>query len=338
MAAHDAFLAAFYGRLARGLEAGLPIVGILQHERALSSHDRELDRCIVKIERGGTFAEAAREAPRLFPGVNAQLVAAGEEAGTLPSLFHGLARDAEHRLSVRARLVRAMIEPAAVLFVILFILPAVRTYLKISTEEVADRHLPHDAWRVFYLDYAGPPLLALVGVAAVGAAVALLLPALLGKANWSRLLEVTPLAGPLVRGRQYARTAATASFALAAGLPIARVLGIAGQASGSRAVAMRAERVTADVVAGGTLAESSIRRRLFPSEAAMDLEAAERSGTLDRALLQMAENWQADVDRRVALLAKFILVAAIVAVAGLMVFTVFQMLVEGLGSAFRELG
>lgn len=138
------------------LEAGaavVPALATLEQQTAKPAFRSVLHKVRCAVEDGGRLSEALRDNASIFTEVFCTMVAAGETTGTLPKVFDQLSDLAYRRYQVRNTIVGAMIYPALVcvlsVFVIGlllgFVVPRFRTlFLDLNAE------LPATTW--FMLD------------------------------------------------------------------------------------------------------------------------------------------------------------------------------------------
>ena len=138
------------------LEAGaavVPALTTLEQQTAKPAFRSILHKVRCAVEDGGRLSEALRDNASIFTDVFCTMVAAGEMTGTLPKVFDRLSDLAYRRYQVRNTIVGAMIYPALVcvlsVFVIGlllgFVVPRFRTlFLDLNAE------LPATTW--FMLD------------------------------------------------------------------------------------------------------------------------------------------------------------------------------------------
>jgi general secretion pathway protein F len=171
-------VALFTYELAVLLQAGFPVDRALIAAQA-SVSDRALRKAVAEITEavrgGGSFAEALRLHPALFPPLYAALVEAGEASGALSQTLERLAEDLGKADAFRNAVTSALLYPVllvvlavvSVLFILTVVVPSFRPMLLDAGVE-----LPWSMTLLLFasdLLQAGGGVLALIAAAALGA-------------------------------------------------------------------------------------------------------------------------------------------------------------------------
>ncbi len=283
-------------QLADALGAGIPLVETLvEFSRTWPSPRvrRMLDQVRSEVEAGGGFAAALARWPRAFPRAYVEAVRAAEESGRLDTVFAELAEDLEWQDEIASKVTSALLYPAillaavagvATLFVtVLF--PKLRPLFEATGVELPlfTRILlgiSDVVVRWWYLLPATPVV--------VTTAVVLGLRTRTGRVAWHRAKLALPGVRRVVRHLLAARFARTAATLLDAGTSMPHALAIGGASVDNIPFTRALERAREDVVAGSTLADALERTGFFGPLDVRMIAVGERSGTLVRALGNLA--------------------------------------------------
>jgi general secretion pathway protein F len=322
----SATLAVWTRQLAGLVGSGLPL------ERALTALADEADaprqrellaHLKSEVNAGSSFARALATAPREFDEVYRAVVAAGEQSGALGAVLERLADDLEARQALRAKVAGAMLYPAIISVLALFIVIALLTYVVPQIAEAfasGRRALP--TLTVVMLAISGfvRQWGWAMALAAVGAGVAYAL-ARRGEAFRERsdaAMLTLPLFGRLARGYHAARFAGTLSMLANAGVPILKALQAAAETIGNRALRADALDALVQVREGAPLAAALAAKKRFPGLIAMFSRLGEQTGRLPEMLDRAAKQLAGEVQRRALALAT-ILEPLLIVVMGLVV-------------------
>ncbi|HXG62036.1 MAG TPA: type II secretion system F family protein [Planctomycetota bacterium] len=332
--ARRADVALFTRQLGDLLKAGVPLNRALRTLAAQTSN-QELSGVVAEIEKavsaGSSLHEALGRFPRLFPPLYASMVRAGETGGFLEDALRRLASFLEKDEELRSRIASALAYPAllivigtfAVGFLMVFFIPRFSEIfaklgddLPVPTRIVmAASSFVRDGW---------PFLLG-------GLAVAMVLGRRAGETRrgrrvLDRLRLRAPLFGEVVRKSAVARFARTLGTLLKSGVPILEALSISKEALGNAILRDDVDEAAAGVRQGRSLAEILRRTRSFPPMVTDMIAVGEESGNLDEVLLQVADSYDAQVDRAVRVFVALFEPALLVLMAALVGFVVISML------------
>jgi len=304
-------LSLFVQQLAALLAAGLPL------ERALAAladgaptlaQQQLLASLRAEVKAGASFAHALGQQPQQFDASLRSVVAAGEQGGQLAAVLQRLADDLQQRQLLRQRLLAAALYPAIVTLFALMVVLFLMTYV-----------VPQVA-QAFADGQRSLPLLTVLMLAASDALrawgwlAALLLAVAAGALIWARQRPALrlrldtawlrlPLLGPLARGYNAARFAATLAMLTAAGVPVLRALHTAADTLNNQA--LRADALAALVLVreGAPLAHALAAHPRMPPLLVLFARLGEQTGQLPAMLERAAEQIGADVQRRALRLA-----------------------------------
>lgn len=289
---------------------------------AAQSEDMRLREVLSAVHahlvEGHRLSEAMARVPGAFPPLYRAMVAAGEGAGALPVVLERLADWLESQQALRAKLLTALIYPAALALTAGAVVAALMGFVVprvVEQFESMGRELPWLTRAVIATSdalVAWGPLLALAMVAAaIGAAALLRRPG--PRLRFDRLVLKLPLVGRLVRDVNAALMARTLATVVASGLPLMEGLAITARTVGNRALREATEGMVAAIREGGSLSAAMRRAGIFPPTLLQLASSGEDSGRLapllDRAADYLDREFQAFTAAVLALLEPAIIVA-----------------------------
>ena len=338
-------IALFSRQLATMMRAGLPLVRAfdLVASGAKAPRYAEMVRTVQRdVAAGVSLAEALGKHPAAFDELYRNLVAVGEQTGTLDATLARIATYQETAAATRRKLRKAMTYPVLVLLaagaVAAVLLVAVVPQFE-AVFAAAGADLPaftrfviaaSDVLQAWWWAFVLIPLALAVGLA-IGWRRS---PRLRVLAD--RLVLPLPVMGRVVANAAVARIARTLATAMAAGVPLVEALaGVAG-AAGNAVYAQALGKVRAAVAEGAPLHGSLGEAGVFPNVVVQMVAVGEESGQLEEMLGRVADQFEAEVaeavDNLTTLLEPLLLGVLGVVVGGLVVamyLPVFQ-----LGNAF----
>ncbi|KAF1022385.1 MAG: putative type II secretion system protein F [Paracidovorax wautersii] len=297
---------------------------IIARDHPVARLARVLAAIRTDVEAGLPLSAALRRHPQAFDALYADVVAAGELAGTLDTLLDRLASHLEKTEALKSRLRAALMYPAAVLAVALAVVAVIMAVVVPAFQDLfaafgAELPVPTQAvialstWLVTH----GWLMLALLVASAIAAWQAVRRSPRL-RAALEHLLLRLPLAGALLRQSAVTRWTRTLATLFAAGVPLVEALACVGSACGNGRYHAATLRIRQDVAAGSSLSHAMAATRLFSPMALQMAAVGEESGALDRMLAKAADWHEAEVDSRIAGLASLV-EPVLVVVLGLLV-------------------
>jgi len=301
-------VALFARELATLLSVGMPLVEAL--ETLARQHHGGFRLVLLalrdRVTNGQSLAAAMRESPDgVFDRFCVQIVAVGEESGTLEE---SLTRLAEFRLrwqQLSGKLLAALIYPAIVLasaisvslFLMTFVVPSI---IEPLIEQGRDLPLPtrivkaiSDAVRDHgWLLAAGVVLVVTLLTAATRMAAT--------RTFIDRLLLRVPLLGVLILKSAIARVAVVMATMLRSGIVFTHAVDVAADMTGNAVLRHALMQWKTAIVAGGDVAGALHALGVFPPLVAQLLAVGQQSGQLEPMLERLAD----DYDRQVALAAQ----------------------------------
>ena len=336
----------FTTQLATLSGAGIPIVKaltILEGQTRPGPFKSVLGELVEDVSGGMATSEAMAKHPGVFDTLYSSMVRAGESAGVLDAILRRIATFREKAAAMRSKLVGAMVYPAVVAFVAVGVVSAVIVFVIPRFEDIFasfDAELPaitqtllnvsRFAVGYWYVVFGVPVLL-------------LLLHLHLMRSNQgyryrvhSFLLRVPVLNGVLGKSliASFSRTFGTL---IEAGVPHLDALSIVRDTSSNEVLIEGVERIRRTVREGEGIARPMGESRIFDDLVVNMVDVGEATGELDSMLLQVADAYEAAVDRRVDALFKLIEPALLIGMAVVVGFIVVALFMP-LMSIMSQLG
>lgn len=118
------------------IDKGLEIIARSKKEPTTS---RVVAEIIKKLKSGNSVSEAFQTNKKDFDPLYLNLIAIGEKAGKLPSVFSGLAGDLKFQQALKAKVMQAMTYPAIILFVCILCVLFVFNYIVPQMGSIFDK-------------------------------------------------------------------------------------------------------------------------------------------------------------------------------------------------------
>lgn len=325
-------VAIFTRQLATMMKAGVPMVQSFDIvAEGLDNHSMSELVTEVKNEvaSGTSFAQSISKHPKYFDELFCNLVASGEQSGTLETMLDRIATYKEKTEALKAKIKKATTYPIAVL-VIATIVTGILLVKVIPSfaESFANfgSELPAFTLLVVSLSEAVQEwwLYIIIGIIAAiyifkearqrSPVVAMAV---------DRIALKLPIVGSIVFNSIIARFSRTLSTTFAAGVPLVDALDAVSGTAGNIIYANAIKRIRDDVTTGQQLFVSIRATNLFPNMLLQMVSIGEQSGALDDMLEKVAIHYENEVDNAVdnltALLEPIIMSFLGVVIGGLMI-------------------
>ncbi|TDF80249.1 type II secretion system F family protein [Pseudomonas sp. H9] len=276
------------------------------------------------ISAGSSLADALRKHPAYFDALYCNLIAAGEQSGSLNTVLEQVANLQEQRQALRARLKKAMSYPLIVLLTGLgvsglLLLEVVPQFQAMFNGFGAE--LPAFTRRVIGLSdwlaqYVGWLLVCAVG-SAWGLRHAYQRQPVFRLWCLRQVLKL-PVVGALLSHTALARFARTLATSFAAGVPLVEALGPVAGACGNPLYEQAVLRLRKDLASGQALSQAMGSSGLFPPLLQQMCAIGETGGTLDDMLARVASHYESAIEGLLDNLAS-LLEPLIVLILGLLV-------------------
>jgi len=304
----SADIAFFSRQMATMMSAGVPLVQAFDIVGRGHNNPSMQDMILsikADVEGGTSLTEALRKHPIYFDELFCSLVHAGEDAGVLETMLDRIAAYKEKTESIKKKIKKAMVYPAAVIIVgvlvtaiiLMFVVPVFEDlFNSFGAELPAFTQIVVNMSR-FMQDYWWAVIMGL----------ALLVMVL--NQTWRRspkFREIidrgmlhTPIFGPVFHKSALARFSRTLSTMFAAGVPLVEALDSVAGATGSVVYGFAVKEMRDDVATGQSLRLAMEQQDLFPHMVRQMVAIGEESGALDDMLAKVADYYEEEVDNAV---------------------------------------
>jgi general secretion pathway protein F len=281
------------------LASGVPLIDSL---RALSEENSSVWRGLLvnirdRVSGGASLSRALEAYPKVFPEFYINMVAAGEQSGTVDKILTRLADFLEKQTVIRSKVRTAMIYPVFMTSVGIIVMSFLFTFVVpkiVKIFENARAALP----LVTVILIAVSNLFVHYWWAMIAAAAAGVLGARSLQRRNSRFLDGVKLRlpGNVMQSLYFGRFTRTLGFLLEGGLPMLRSLELSAKSVGNTVLRERIILAAERVAEGGRLSSSL---EGFPSVLLQLISTGERSGTLAEILNKTADSYEEEFERRV---------------------------------------
>jgi len=337
----------FNRQVASFARLGIPI------SKGLSILARDVDDAEFKLliesvrqdlEEGRPLQDALARFPETFSALHVEVVRAGESTGNLAVILEELNAHATAMQRIKARILEAVFYPAVistaifgfVLFFLLELAPQFRDMIvKRSTAMAAsssagfrgeDPLAPYPLTRALFAlsDVVGDPVV--LSLLLIGTAVAVVLGVRrfrrLGE-EWDDVLFGLPLFGRLFEGAALMKITRTMRDLLQNGISMVETLRLTARTVGRNRLQQKLDELRRAVEEGGSFSRNLAGGDVFPDTMVWKLQMAEEKGLIERALEELASEFEVAVDRQTALITKLLAPIILVGMGGV-VFVMFM--------------
>jgi type IV pilus assembly protein PilC len=298
----------FTRQFATMIDAGLPLVQcleILASQQDNRAFKKTLTEIRQSVEGGLTFAAALKQHPKVFSGLYANMVEAGEAGGILDTILNRLAQYMEKAMSLKKRVKSAMIYPstiitvavAVVIFLLVFVIPTFKAMFEgfgatLPLPTVIVLELSRITRQYFLV------MLGIIAGAIVGLRYWYSTPA--GKLSIDTFLLKTPVFGILIRKVAVAKFTRTLGTLISSGVAILDGLEITARTAGNKVVENAVMRTRASIAEGKTISDPLRASGVFPPMVVQMIAVGEQTGALDAMLGKIADFYDEEVDTAVS--------------------------------------
>lgn len=300
-------LAIFTRQFSVMIDAGLPLVQcleILATAQENKGFAKALSDVRGSVEAGSTLANGLRLYPKIWDGLYANMVEAGETGGILDTILQRLSGYIEKAVKLKRAVQSAMIYPVAVLLIaggVIFLLlwKVVPIFATLFAGLGVDLPLPTRI--VIGLsnaigEFAIPMIL--VGVAAAyGLKKYYETPN--GRMMIDRIILKLPLLGDLMRKIGVARFTRTLGTLITSGVPMLEAMDITARTSGNAVIEEAILTVRRAIETGRTIVDPLRETGVFPNMVVQMIGVGEQTGALDSMLNKVADFYEDEVDAAV---------------------------------------
>jgi len=330
-------MATVYSQLASLLRGGVPLLKSLAVLRDQSSNKNLkaiLEEVYHRVEDGSTLADAMVRFPRAFNEMAVNMVRAGGEGGFLEDALERVASFTEQQEDLKGRTISAMVYPlllgtAGTLVVsglIVFFVPK----FALMFERLRERgELPWATELLLWISDTSRAWGWLIILIAVGIGFWLNIKVQTdeGRRKADYLRIKIPMIGPIFLSFAVARFCRVLGTLLHNGVPILKALEISRDAAGNKVLTEAIAKASENISAGQSLASPLAASGHFPKMVVEMIAVAEESNTLDKVLVEMADDLEKRTSRQLDLFVRLLEPLMLIGLAAVVLVVVIALLV-----------
>jgi type IV pilus assembly protein PilC len=258
------------------------------------------------VREGAPLSKALGEFPAIFDEIFVGLVAAGEEAGTLPESFRKLGEGLRWADELSSQITKMMLYPtftivvliAVAMFMMLYLVPQLSGFIKSAVGELPPQTKLMLAISEFVVAHWGKMLLTpfvLAGSAWIFIATS-------GEETLRKLDRLKfklPMVGSVMEKVALARFTSLFSMLYASGVPILKSLDVCKGAAGNRHLAAAIAGVQELIMGGKSLSQSFEISGLFPNLVMRMIRIGETTGDIDKSLNNVTYFYNREIQERI---------------------------------------
>ncbi len=275
---------------------------VLSGETKSSSFKTVINDVAASIRNGNTLSHAMSRHPKVFDRLYVHVVGIGEQSGTLEENLEYIVTQLEKARDLKQKLIAAMIYPAIIFFLAVFIAAGLIVF-------ILPRLLPVFASFDVELPLTTKVLIGIssffenYGFIAVGAFVGALILirvlAIVPSVNFilARMALVVPIFGPIVRNLNLAFLSRTMETLIRSGVSMSEALEITSDSLGNAAYRRKLHSFMGPIKEGrGLGTEFEAEESFFPTTFSRMVSVGERSGGLEKSFNYLAVFYEKEVD------------------------------------------
>jgi type IV pilus assembly protein PilC len=318
-------LAVYSRQLSVLIDAELPLIqslGILEEQQKNQYFKNVIKTVKEDVEAGSTLNQAKRKHPKAFDDLYCNLIASGEQSGSLDIMLRRLAEFIEKNVAIRAKVKQAMIYPVAIVifavFVAIFMLWKVIPIFATIFRDLGAELPALTAFVVKLSEFVEKNIIfVFLGLIAFVLAFRYYRGTTPGRWTTDRLLLKMPLFGSLLYKVAMARVTRTLATLISGGVPMLEALKITSTTSGNVVIEKEIIDARKLVSEGKTMSESFKASGRFPTMMLQMINVGEATGTLDEMLSKLANFYDEEVDTTVSALLSILEPILLVFVGGI---------------------
>jgi type IV pilus assembly protein PilC len=301
-------LAVYSRQLSVLIDAELPLIQsltILTQQTKNKYFKRVITSVREDVEAGSTLNQAKRKFPKAFDDLYCNLIASGEQSGSLDIMLRRLAEYIEKIVRLRSKVKQAMIYPVAIVIfavvVAIFLLwKVIPVFASIFIELGAQ--LPGLTAFIIALSrfVSGNILFIFIGIIALVVGFRYFRRTKQGRWMTDRWILKIPLFGELLRKVAISRITRTLSTLVSGGVPMLESLKITSTTANNVLLEAAMMEARQKVAEGQSLTEALKQTGHFPFMLTQMVSVGEATGTLDEMLTKLADFYDEEVDASVS--------------------------------------
>ncbi|MBI2521173.1 MAG: type II secretion system inner membrane protein GspF [Bdellovibrio sp.] len=285
-----------------------------------------------KVNEGSSLARALADYPKVFDNVYVNMVEAGESSGTLDIVLLRLADFTESQVKLKNKIKGAMIYPVIMIvfgsvmmgIIFAFVIPKITKIFITMKKELPvttkiciwiSGTIQNYWWAILLSLFLGYIVFKKYTNTESG------------QSQWHRLLLKMPQVGTLVTMINVSRFCSTLATLLNSGVPILTSMKIVKNLISNVHIQNAVEDAKISIAEGGSLAIPLTKSHLFPSMVTHMIGLGEKSGELEPMLQIIAENYDDQVNSKLAGLTSVLEPVMMVAMGSAVAFIVFSVVV-----------
>lgn len=337
--------------LATMIKSGLPLteaVDVLCSEASSPAMEKILNDARSNIQKGQPFSTVFSKYPDAFDEVFLTMIRAGEESGTLEKSFKYLGQQLYAEYELKQRIKSTLAYPIVVILatlalgiaMLVFVVPRIAPVLLRLSQ---DFPLPPHTIIILKvgLFLSNNLLLLLVGIFVILFLMLTLTQSRAGRKISTRVIYRLPVVSKLTLALALARFNRTLSILLRSGVPIITALQVSSGTLVLPKYQKSKELFSTEVKKGTSLAEIFKKSNLFPPIMTRMIATGEKTGTLDKLLLDLAGFYEEEVSNSLKALTSVIepiLMLGIGVGVGIIVVSIIAPIYSFVGSLSQSIG
>lgn len=326
-------LAIYSRQLSVLIDAELPLIqslNILAEQTKNKYFKKVIEAIREDVEAGSTLNQAKRKFPKVFDDLYCNLVASGEQSGSLDIMLRRLAEFLEKIVKLKAQVKQAMIYPStivvfAIIVVIFMMWQVIPVFANIFTELGAT--LPSLTAFVLAVSHFVQKYIIFIflGIIALIFLLRFARKTEKGRKIFDSMTLKLPLFGTLLEKVGLSRITRTLSTLLSGGVPMLESLKVTSTTSGNVIIEDHIMRSRTMVAEGTSLTDAFKEVGAFPFMMVQMVGVGEATGTLDEMLVKLADFYDEEVEASVAALLSVLEPVLLIFVGGLVGMIVVSM-------------
>lgn len=288
--------------------AGIPILRIVEGLRDTTDNkvlSDALNNVVESLNQGQTLANALAAYPHIFNSLFISLVEVGESTGQLEQAFLQLSHYFQLELDTRRRVKAAMRYPMFVCIVMVLAMVVINIYVIPAFTGIFASLGSELPWTTrflmatsdFFVNYIA---YLVIGFILLGFMWWRYIHTKAGRLRWHYWLLRIPIVGPLIKRILLARFCRSFAMMLSAGVPIVRVLTLAGNATSNDYLTKAILDMGDQLASGSSLSVVAKQSRVFTPLILQMFKVGEETGRVDEMVMEAGKFYEEEVDYDVA--------------------------------------
>jgi len=295
----------FTQHLAIMIRVGITItegLEILQSQAERPQNRKMYANLIEMVKSGQSLSKSLNEYKNIFPEIFVNMIATGENSGSLEKVLDYLGIQLEKEYELRKKIISAFIYPAVISGVTLVLMTGIVVFIMPKITNIFtsfEGTLPLPTRILIWVSsfVREKPLLTILTAVGIFIFLTTLFKLRSLKPFWHRLVLHLPVFGKMMIYANLARFARTMNSLLGAGVPIAEALTITSHMIGNHIYKKILDQAQEKVEKGGKLSEALEKNgKLFPPLTTRMLYIGETTGNLEKTTKHLALLYERNVD------------------------------------------